>query len=269
MHRLALGLVAPLVLAAGCTSAAREVSSKPIAATPTTAVPTSSTTVPTTTTTAPPPPAPPPPVTTAIGQVPAQGLGPNDRAAQVQALEQRLTELRFDVGKLDDLYDGNTAYAVVAFQKVHGLPRTGRATPDVIERLGTAQLPPPLVPGGGSTRVEIQLSRQVLFLYQNDQLFRILPVSTGSGKRFCSEGRCRNAITPSGSFRVERRVSGWRKSALGRLYNPLYFVGGVAIHGFPSVPNTPASHGCVRIPMQSAGWFPSQVPDGTPVHVVK
>jgi lipoprotein-anchoring transpeptidase ErfK/SrfK len=32
------------------------------------------------------------------------------------------------------------------------------------------------------------------------------------------------------------------------LLNPMYFVGGYAIHGNPSVPPYPASHGCVRVP---------------------
>ncbi len=67
---------------------------------------------------------------------------------------------------------------------------------------------------------------------------------------------------------MQRRISGWRKSELGRLYNPLYFTGGIAIHGYPSVPTRPASHGCVRIPMSASHWFPQMVPDGTPVHVV-
>ena len=31
-------------------------------------------------------------------------------------------------------------------------------------------------------------------------------------------------------------------------YKPMYFYGGYAIHGNPSVPPYPASHGCVRVP---------------------
>ena len=271
-------IIVVLLAATGCGSKKGDEGAS--AATTTTAAPATTTTTapPATTTTAPPPPPtppptppppPPPPVNTAIGAVPAHGLGPGDRGAPVQALEQRLAELRYDVGNADGVYDGWTTHAVVAFQKLNDLPRSGRATPDVIERLASAQAPGPLVPGGGATRVEISLGRQLLYLWQNDQLSKIVPVSTGSGKRFCDGGRCRNAITPTGSFHIERRVNGWHKSDLGRLYNPLFFVGGVAIHGFPSVPPHPASHGCVRIPMQSAGWFPSQVPDGTPVYVVK
>ena len=35
----------------------------------------------------------------------------------------------------------------------------------------------------------------------------------------------------------------------GVLWYPMYFKGGFAIHGYPSVPAYPASRGCVRIPM--------------------
>jgi hypothetical protein len=82
------------------------------------------------------------------------------------------------------------------------------------------------------------------------------------------DGACATAVTPGGSFRVTRRISGWRTSRLGRLYNPLYFNGGIAIHGAASVPAYPASHGCVRITMSAASWFPGVVPNGTPVYVV-
>ena len=33
------------------------------------------------------------------------------------------------------------------------------------------------------------------------------------------------------------------------MYNPYYFFRGYAIHGSPSVPNYPASHGCIRVTM--------------------
>jgi lipoprotein-anchoring transpeptidase ErfK/SrfK len=162
----------------------------------------------------------------------------------------------------------NTAYAVQAFEKSVGLPRDGRATPAVTSRLATATLEKPLVHGGPPTRVEIDISRQILFLYEGGSLSEILPVSTGSGRPFCVKGLCGDATTPTGSFKVNYQKQGWDLSPLGRLYNPLYFNGGIAIHGFPSVPTTPASHGCVRIPMAAAEWFPDRAPVGTPVFVV-
>jgi peptidoglycan hydrolase-like protein with peptidoglycan-binding domain len=188
----------------------------------------------------------------------------------VALLEQRLTALHYDVGTVDDVFDAATGFGVTAFQKVQGLPRTGRLTQDAADALTTAAPPGPLVPAGGPDRLEIDLPRQVLLQWKGDALARVLPVSTASGKRFCDEGRCRVAETPVGSFRMGYRLQGWHESPLGRLYNPMYFVvgPGIAIHGFASVPPEPASHGCVRIPMFAAETLPKEVPDGTPVYVI-
>jgi lipoprotein-anchoring transpeptidase ErfK/SrfK len=51
------------------------------------------------------------------------------------------------------------------------------------------------------------------------------------------------------------------------LYYPNYIVGGIAIHGNPSVPVYPASHGCIRIPMFAAKQFSEINPVGTVVIV--
>jgi len=207
--------------------------------------------------------------TSPVAPEPLPGMGPGDRGPGVLALEQRLDSLRYDVGSVDDEFDRVTGHAVMAFQKVNGMERTGRATDDVVAAVTGAKGPPPaLVPGGGATRVEVDVPRQFLMLYEGDQLARILPVSTGSNQRFCSEGYCRRAVTPGGSFAVGRRARGWEKGPLGSLYNPLYFNGGIAIHGAQSVPGSPASHGCVRIPMNAAEWFPGRVASGTPVYVI-
>ena len=209
-----------------------------------------------------------PPATTAVAAEAPPGMGPGARGPGVLALEQRLDALRYDVGTVDDVFDRVTGHAVMAFQKVNGMERTGRATDDVVAATTAAKAPTALVPGGGATRVEVDIPRQVLMLYEGDQLARILPVSTGSNQRFCSEGYCRKAVTPGGSFTVGRRARGWETGPLGSLYNPLYFNGGIAIHGAQSVPASPASHGCVRIPMNAAEWFPARVASGTPVYVI-
>jgi lipoprotein-anchoring transpeptidase ErfK/SrfK len=112
------------------------------------------------------------------------------------------------------------------------------------------------------------MARQVLFVWDAGQLVRILPVSTGSGKAYCEHGNCGVAVTPLGEFRVERRIPGLHRSPLGVLYDPLFFHDGFAIHGSPSIPAYPASHGCVRIPVSSSRWLYDHVADGTPVHLV-
>ena len=75
------------------------------------------------------------------------------------------------------------------------------------------------------------------------------------------------ATTPSGRFAYTRFVSGWDKSPLGQLYQPYYFNGGIAVHGYSSVRTMPASHGCARIPMHIAEYFHTLVHVGDPVYV--
>ena len=82
------------------------------------------------------------------------------------------------------------------------------------------------------------------------------------------------AITPDGLHKVNReRPEGWWEGDLGQIYRPKYFVGGVAVHGSNSIPNYPASHGCVRVSVPAmdyiweAGLMPMNIPvwvHGTP-----
>jgi len=51
------------------------------------------------------------------------------------------------------------------------------------------------------------------------------------------------------------------------LYYPSYFSDGIAIHGNPEVPSTPASHGCIRVPMFAAKTVSRKLPVGTIVLV--
>jgi hypothetical protein len=140
----------------------------------------------------------------------------------------------------------------------------------MIDALAHATDPAPLMPGGGALRVEVDIPRQVLLVYQNDGLSRIINTSTGTGRHYCAEdgSGCSIAVTPSGSFHITSRINGWHKSHLGELLNPLFFNRGIAIHGATAVPAYPASHGCVRVSEYVAGWLPGMLPNGTPVYVV-
>src|SRR5690606_29489327 len=92
---------------------------------------------------------------------------------------------------------------------------------------------------------------------------------TGSGEYFCggADG-CQYAITPTGEFKFYYLHKGWQDGKLGRMWNPFYFNGGIAVHGLESVPNTPASHGCARIPMDIASYFPMLVAKDVTVFAV-
>jgi len=163
--------------------------------------------------------------------------------------------------------------AVYVLQKLHGLPVDG-VVGAAERRILQAPLPlTPAVPdgpgAGAGLHVELDLDRQLVTLWRGGQPELVSHTSTGSGETFCTPaGGCRRAGTPRGSYQVQRRIAGWRISELGRLYNPLYFNGGIAFHGAESVPLHPASHGCARLPMHIAEYLPGLVPDGTPVHVL-
>jgi lipoprotein-anchoring transpeptidase ErfK/SrfK len=150
--------------------------------------------------------------------------------------------------------DVSLRHALIAFQKIEGLKRIGVLTRDELEALRVARRPQALE--NGYPHVEVDLHRQVLFVVDVAGVsLRILPVSSGSGEFFTEGGETRQAITPTGRFKVFRKIEGWRKSPLGLLYYPNYIYGGVAIHGNPSVPTYPASHGCIRIPMFASREF--------------
>jgi L,D-transpeptidase-like protein len=162
--------------------------------------------------------------------------------------------------------DVSMRHALIAFQKIEGRERTGVLTLRELEALRVARSPEPLETG--YPHLEIDLHRQVLFVVDvAGARLRILPISSGSGEFFTEGGVTRQAVTPTGRFKVYRKIEGWRKSPLGLLYYPNYFYGGVAIHGNPSVPTYPASHGCVRIPMFASREFSEFVTIGMVVNV--
>ena len=209
------------------------------------------------------------PTTTTTSAPEIEGLVRGAEGEEVAAVQRRLTDLRFDPGPADGVFGLATVYAVQAFQKLHGMEATGVVTPEVEAALADPAPPVALMPDGGAERVEIDLPRQLLFLYKGDELRLISHISSGNRKRYCAEGGCGTAITPVGAHRFMWRYPGWRTSRLGKLYNPVYFTGsGIAVHGATSVPAYPASHGCVRIPMHIAEYFPGLVTRGDAVYVL-
>jgi len=204
---------------------------------------------------------------------PSKILKVGSRGEAVLAMEKRLTELRYDVGDVDGFYDKQTWQGVVAFQKYSRLKRTGTYSLETQKALHVAMLPDGLHPELGLPRIEIDLSRQVLLFFDEQGLNRVIAVSTGSNRKYCETSKksgeriCGVAYTPRGKFSIQWRISGWRESDLGKLYNPLYFHGGFAIHGSPFVPAYNVSHGCVRVSLATSIWFYDTIKNGTPVIV--
>jgi hypothetical protein len=185
---------------------------------------------------------------------------------EIYQAEEQLAALGYWTGALDGKFDADSRHALVAFQKLQGRTPTGLLTRVECATLLVAK--PPQARQPGYAHIEVDLARQVVFMVEAEgKVSHILPISSGSGKEFTSEGWTRRAVTPTGRFEICRKIRGWRKSPLGLLYYPNYICGGIAIHGNPSVPAVPASHGCIRIPMFAAESFSRLTPVGTIVLV--
>lgn len=177
-------------------------------------------------------------------------LGPGSAGPSVYELDRRLHELHFALGRVDGYYGLDDLDAVTAFQKLHGLPRTGTVDARVWRELQRAEIPRARYPGD---HVEVSKGRQVLFLVRNGKVALVVPVSTGA-----------TGNTPLGHWRVYSRVPGYNAKAM---YYSSFFVGGFAIHGYASVPPYPASHGCVCIPLWVAYRVFSLIDYGTAVYI--
>ncbi|MGQ0824596.1 MAG: L,D-transpeptidase family protein [Actinomycetota bacterium] len=228
---------------------------------------TSTTTIPPTTTTTIPPLAQFSPAT--LPAVPNGSFRQGSRGPEIAAYELRLVQLHFDPGPVDEVFDAKTRFAVEAFDKLMGWPRDGVIDQAFVDALANFQFAVPHLPTAEADRVEVDLDKQVITLYKGWQVALIAPTSTGNGKRFCGGGDgCQYAVTPVGKYKFDWHHRGWRNGDLGRLYNPWYFNGGIAIHGYTSVPVEPASHGCARIPMHIAEYFGTLVYEDMAVYVV-
>jgi lipoprotein-anchoring transpeptidase ErfK/SrfK len=177
-------------------------------------------------------------------------LGPGSAGPSAYELDRRLHELHYALGRVDGYFGQDDVDAVIAFQKLHGLPRTGRVDARFWRELQGASTPQARYPGD---HVEISKGRQVLFVVRDGKVALIVPVSTGA-----------TGNTPLGHWRVYSRVPGFNAKAM---YYSSFFVGGFAIHGYHSVPPYPASHGCVRIPLWAAVRVYSLIDYGTAVYI--
>ena len=224
------------------------------------------------------------PPSTTVAFTPLQNdLTHNMVGPEVEMLQIRLTEVGFDPGPIDGVLGGSTEQSVWAFEKlVLGASREemqGIVTPDIWERMNEPTgVAPRRTPGG--MHLEIYLPQQVGVLFDDGVVRLISHVSSGSEIQWCDEvlidnddgtqtkkGICGDAVTPGGVYHFERKIDGWRNGKLGRLYKPVYFNFGIAIHGAGNVPSYPASHGCVRFPMHIAEYLQDLVSIGDAVYV--
>jgi hypothetical protein len=198
----------------------------------------------------------------------AKGVAGGD----VQEVQQRLTDLGFAPGPTDGIYGDETIKAVWAYEKlvlgVESNRPSGQVTPEMWNAMQESFVIQPRRPNSTPNHTEVYLPEQVLAVFQDDEPVLITHMSSGTNEEWCEEvtispgeygnrdgeepimrGECGRSNTPGGVFEFYRQVEGIRDSALGSMWNPVYFNYGIAIHGALNVPLQPASHGCIRIPL--------------------
>lgn len=214
---------------------------------------------------------------TAAYTPPKRNFNYGARGSYVKSVQRRLNALHYYAGPVDGIYGQDLAEAVWAFKEAQGL-KMNSATNTYVNwpfrrALIHPKAPKVLRPRGPKTRIEINLSRQLLVFYRDDKVRLILHVSSGGGYYYPCPGdasaTCGPAVTPDGNYTAYAFNSGWLQVPLGEMYNPVWFTPGYAIHGDIPVPWYPASHGCVRIWMDAARWFHKDLSIGGkhPTHI--
>ncbi|MGH8872169.1 MAG: L,D-transpeptidase family protein [Acidimicrobiia bacterium] len=199
------------------------------------------------------------------------GADPSELGTQSTStaqIQQALQEAGFYRGPVDGSYGPQTQQAVMAFRKEVGAGRSFSWSDSLWGLLNSYVKPWTPFRFNEPDRVEVNLTRQVAYLFQGGSLAQVFPVSSGNGQPYTNQfGSFSEAHTPIGDFRIQRHITGERISFLGVLWNPWYFTGGYAFHGSPSVPAFPASHGCIRLTMWDSAWLESRLSVGLPFHV--
>jgi lipoprotein-anchoring transpeptidase ErfK/SrfK len=192
--------------------------------------------------------------TTAARETPLPRLRKGSRSVHVRLLEERLRQLHYRVPAPNTRFDYRTADAVLAFRKVQGLTRTSVVTRSTWRALARPKVPRPRSRTPRS-HIEVDQTRQVLYVVRDGKIAHIVHVSTGGPGI---------GTTRDGVWRVWLKFAGYSPKGL---FMPSFFDGGRAIHGWPDVPPTPASHGCVRVPNWIAPWIYGQISVGSQVRI--
>jgi hypothetical protein len=180
--------------------------------------------------------------------------GAGERGLKVLLLQRGLLKLGFAV-PVTGYYDSLTANAVNAFRKTNEMGRDGFATTSVFAKVARGEGAYRLrYPDSGThgKHVEFDWSRQVLVLADRGKPYRVYHTSSGKP----------STPTVFGSYSFYRQQPG--TNSHGMVYSS-YFIGGYAIHGYASVPNYAASHGCLRVPIPNAVSIYNWIGVGDPI----
>ncbi len=130
-------------------------------------------------------------------------------------------------------FGGKTGRGVLAYRKVNGMERSFRAGKGLVKRAFAGRGEYRVRHPGAGRHLEAPLSKQVLVFAKGDRPYAVYPVSSGKS----------STPTVTGHFTFIRQEPGYNAEGM---YYSFYFYGGYAVHGYESVPDYPASHGCIR-----------------------
>ena len=178
-----------------------------------------------------------------------------NKGLRVLLMQRRLQKLGYSTS-LSGAFDSHTAYAVLAFRKTNGMGQSNYASQAVFDMLFRNRGAFRLRHRGPGRHVEFDWSRQVLVIARNGRPWRTHHASSGKP----------STPTVFGTFRFYRKQPGTNSHGM---VHSNYFIGGYAIHGYPSVPLYPASHGCIRVPIPQAAGIDRAIDLGDVIYVYR
>jgi hypothetical protein len=156
----------------------------------------------------------------------------------VDLVQQRLAALHIYIPQTG-VWDSGTQWAIDAY---HRLLDRGYSTVldpatlnDLLAGEGTFTVRYPQQ----GPHVEGNLGKQLAALINGSKVYWIFPISSGKP----------STPTILGSFQIYNRVPGYLPDGM---YYSDFFIRGYALHGYDPSPDYPASHGCMRLPIQDA-----------------
>jgi hypothetical protein len=130
-------------------------------------------------------------------------------------------------------FGSKTARGVLAYRKVNDMSRSMRAGAGLVKKAFSGKGGYEVRHPGAGDHLEAPLSKQVLVFAKGDKPYAIYPISSGKS----------STPTVTGHYEMVRTEPGYNSHGM---YYSWYFYGGYAVHGYESVPDYPASHGCLR-----------------------
>ena len=150
---------------------------------------------------------------------------------------------------------------------------------------------------GRNTRLKVDISQQRVYLYVNGKIALSSPCTTGARHKIEPNTRTyRDKHTPTGTFKIQEKISDKRSTIFGKFYRGHRMVfkgdrrkyrgrkaryvgaslknwmrltsGGIGLHASAYVKRHPATNGCIRLPYRVSRTIFSKVRKGTKVSIV-